>query len=95
MIYYELSKAVADQYYDGVRYWVSETDITVKSWVAAMQRAHAGNQGRLLQHAERAWKDDDDGIRFIKNRRTGLMTPIDKREFFLVKLQARSVKVSK
>jgi hypothetical protein len=77
MIYYELSKAVADHYHNGARYWVSNSD------------AMSGRL-TLLQHSERAWEEEGDVVKFIKNRHTGLMTPVDMREFFLVKLQARN-----
>lgn len=91
MIYYELSKAVADHYYNGVRYWVSHSDTKSNSWIGAMQRSHGGGSLTLLQRSERAWEEEGDAVKFIKNRFTGLMTPIDMREFFIVKLRARSV----
>lgn len=91
MIYYELSKAVAYQYHNGVRYWVSNGDTKPDSWIGAMQRSYGGGSLVLMQHSDRVWEEEGDVVKFIKNRHTGLMTPIDMREFFLVKLQARSV----
>lgn len=90
MIYYEMSKEVADHYYNGVQYWTASEAPSPKSWVSAMQQYHAGHQARLLQHSNRAWQEKDDTVTFIKNRYTGLMTPVDMREFFLVKIRARS-----
>jgi hypothetical protein len=90
MIYYELNRSVADHYYNGVRYWVSNGDTKPDSWIGAMQRSRGGGSLKLLQHSERAWEEEGDVVKFIKNRFTGLMTPIDMREFFLVKLRARS-----
>ena len=78
MIYYELSKAVADHYHNGIRHWVSNSDTMPRPLT-------------LLHHSERVWQEQGDTVKFIKNRHTGLMTPVDVREFFLVKLQARSV----
>lgn len=92
MIYYELNKAVADHYHNGVRYWVSNSDTNSDSWIGAMQRSHGGDGSlKLLQQSERAWEEKGDVVKFIKNRYTGLMTPIDMREFFLVKLRARNI----
>jgi hypothetical protein len=90
MIYYELSKAVADHYHDGVRYWVLNDNIK-SDYVTGMQQSSKLGNLKLLHHSERAWQEQGDTVKFIKNRHTGLMTPIDMREFFLVKLQARSV----
>lgn len=91
MIYYEMNKAVADHYYNGVRYWVSNSDAKPNSWIGAMQRSHGGGSIALLHHSERAWEEKGDAVKFIKNRFTGLMTAVDMREFFLVKLRARSI----
>jgi len=88
MIYYELNKAVADFYHNGVRYWVSNSDANANSWIEAMQRKH-GNH-KLLQQSERAWREEDGVVKFIKHRGAGIMTPVDMREFFLVKLRART-----
>ena len=89
MIYYEMNKAVADHYYNGVRYWAATEAPVPNSWISAML-ARRG-QTRLLQHSERVWQETDDTVKFIKNRFTGIMTPIDMREFFLVKLTARNI----
>lgn len=91
MIYYELNRAVADRYYNGVRYWVSNSDTKPDSWIGAMIRTDGGGSLKLLQNSERAWEDDGNVVKFIKNRHTGLMATVDMREFFLVKLQARSI----
>lgn len=90
MIYYELNQSVADSQYNGVRYWASNNDSNPISWIGAMQRRLEGSS-KLLQNSNRAWKEEDDVVKFIKNRDTGIMTPVDMREFFLVKLRAKNV----
>lgn len=44
--------------------------------------------------ANRAWEHNlsTDRVRWIKNRDTGTMTPIDRREFFLVQMSATPLK---
>jgi hypothetical protein len=98
MIYYEMNKAVADDYYNGVRYWAATEgpDLNswgpdLNSWVPVPYRPYGANRTRLLQHSERVWQETDDTVKFIKHRDTGIMTPIDMREFFLVKLRARNI----
>ena len=44
---------------------------------------------RPMQSADRVWKLDEDGtVRFVKNRFTGLTTPVDMKEFALVQYAA-------
>jgi hypothetical protein len=45
---------------------------------------------RLMYTANRAWLWDieTDCVEFVKNRDTGIMTPVDRREFLMVQLQA-------
>lgn len=91
MIYYELNKDYADQYHDGVRYWASNTAPARYKDVVLPRNWPILSGGKLLQCSERVWQEDDDVVKFIKNRQVGLMAAVDMREFFLVKLQARSV----
>ena len=37
--------------------------------------------------AERAWQEDETGVKFVKNRH-GENIPVDMKEFFWIKLQA-------
>ena len=44
---------------------------------------------RLLVSANRVWRLKRDGtVSFIKHRESGIMTPVDMKEFFLVQLQS-------
>lgn len=44
---------------------------------------------RLLVSANRVWRLKRDGtVSFTKHRETGIMTPVDMKEFFLVQLQS-------
>ena len=76
MIYFEIGRKIADMQFGGARYWVSRP---------------GANAFRYLQASDRAWSEEGDGVRFIKHRETGIMTPVDMREFFLVKLRARNI----
>lgn len=76
--YYELSEVVADKKFDGHRYFhnfSSELKNTINSRAGYM--------------SDRIWFESDNNIKFVKNRHTGIMTPVDMREFFLVKLRSR------
>lgn len=90
MTYYELNKDYADQYCNGVQYWTSTTEPVIythllpKNWPI-------WSSTKLLHFSERVWREDDDIVKFIKNKHLGLMAAVDMREFFLVKLQARSL----
>jgi hypothetical protein len=92
MIYCELKKAVADERFDGVRYWVFNETPVRRPWGSEMQQHRQRSSVReLLEKSDRTWKEHDNGaVTFIKNRFTGIMTPVDMREFFVVKLRARS-----
>lgn len=35
------------------------------------------------------WDKETDTVRYIKNRNTGIMTPVDSKEFLLIQLQAK------
>lgn len=76
MIYFEIGQEYAARQFDGVRYWVSNS---------------GSNAIRYLQASKRAWREEGDIVRFVKHRDTGIMTPVDMREFFLVKLRSKQV----
>jgi len=47
---------------------------------------------KLLWDSQRVWTETDDGqVRFVKNKITDLNAPIDKKEFFLIKLKSKSI----
>lgn len=42
--------------------------------------------------ADRVWSEEDHGVKFIKNRRTEKnSTPVDMKEFFLIKLRSHTL----
>jgi hypothetical protein len=42
--------------------------------------------------SDRMWSEEDDGVKFIKNRRTEKNnTPVDMKEFFLIKLRSHAL----
>jgi hypothetical protein len=44
----------------------------------------------MTRYAERVWSEEDDGVKFIKNRRTEKNnTPVDMKEFFWIKLRSQ------
>jgi hypothetical protein len=54
-----------------------------------------GDRRRLYQikaFSDRMWSEEDDGVKFIKNRRTAKNnTPVDMKEFFWIKLRSQSL----
>jgi hypothetical protein len=48
---------------------------------------------RILEaFSDRMWAEEDDGVKFIKNRRTQRNnTPVDMKEFFWIKLRSRAI----
>ena len=90
MTYYELNKDYADEYHNGARYWASNTT-PVSYTDVTRPRNWPTTDVKLLQFSERVWREDGDVVKFIKNRQLGIMAAVDMREFFLVKLQARSL----
>ena len=55
--------------------------------------AIAGTRYRgLMQSSDRAWAEEDSGVRFIKNRfADASITEVDMKEFFWIKLRSVSV----
>jgi hypothetical protein len=46
----------------------------------------------LMMYSERVWAEEDHGVRFMKNRTTGIKdSPIDMKEFFLIKLRSKTI----
>jgi hypothetical protein len=44
----------------------------------------------LMMYSERVWAEEDHGVRYLKNRTTGIKdSPIDMKEFVWVKLKSR------
>jgi hypothetical protein len=54
-----------------------------------------GDRRRLYQikaFSDRMWSEEDDGVKFIKNRRTEKNnTPVDMKEFFWIKLKSKTI----
>jgi len=49
-----------------------------------------GFQSWAMLHSERVWAEEEDGVRYLKNRTTGSKdSPIDMKEFVWVKLKSR------
>lgn len=42
----------------------------------------------LLSLSDRVWAEDEDGIRYLKNRNGYISTAVDMKEFMLVKLKS-------
>jgi hypothetical protein len=76
LYYFELGKMVEDRGQN--RYKVREED------------PRREGDSSLAYRANRIWvyNTETDTVNYIKNRYTGTMTPIDEKEFFLIKLQA-------
>lgn len=47
---------------------------------------------QILAFSDRAWIEDEDGVRFLKHRRLPTATPPDLTEFMWVKLKSRSIR---
>jgi hypothetical protein len=46
----------------------------------------------LMLYSDRVWAEEDHGVRFMKNRTTGIKdSPIDMKEFFLIKLRSKTI----
>lgn len=46
----------------------------------------------MTRYAERVWSEEDDCVKFIKNRRTEKNnTPVDMKEFFWIKLRSQAL----
>lgn len=54
--------------------------------------AIAGQYRALMQKSDRAWAEEEDGVRFLKHRYSDAsVTPVDMKEFFWIKLRSVSV----
>jgi hypothetical protein len=46
----------------------------------------------LMMYSERVWAEEEDGVRFMKNRRQQAeSTPVDEKEFFWIKLRSHAL----
>ena len=46
----------------------------------------------LMLCSDRVWAEEDDGVRFMKNRRQQAeSTPVDEKEFFWIKLKCQTI----
>ncbi len=79
MKYYEFNDRFLSLYpiFDGHKYFYS-------SFIVPSTRSN-----RVSYNSDRIWLETDEGVKFVKNRHTGIMTVVDMREFFLVKLRSR------
>ena len=49
-----------------------------------------GTESWAMLHSERVWAEEEDGVRYLKNRTTGSKdSPIDMKEFFWIKLRSQ------
>jgi hypothetical protein len=47
---------------------------------------------QIKAFSDRMWSEEDDGVKFIKNRRTAKNnTPVDMKEFFWIKLRSQAL----
>jgi hypothetical protein len=54
-------------------------------------RSRASIEWVLIQYSMRVWKEDHNGVQYIKNCGSGEDKTVDLGEFFWVKLQAKSI----
>jgi hypothetical protein len=46
----------------------------------------------LMLYSERVWAEEEDDVRYLKNRMTGVKdSPIDMKEFFWIKLKSKTI----
>ncbi len=76
-LYYEISPVFVKRGYPPYVFTVSDpNDLVVK-------------HSKTLSIADRVWRLKQDGtISYSKNRLSGIMTPVDMKEFFLVQLRS-------
>jgi hypothetical protein len=54
--------------------------------------AISGTGAHRMQVSERVWAEGKSGVKYLKNRRTGSKdSPIDMKEFFLIKLRSQTL----
>lgn len=83
---------MADFYYElhdsAVSTWGSKYNVAYSRTGDAMM---AGGY-MITQHSNRIWKEDSNGVSFVKNRFQALSDPIDLKEFMWIKLKAQTIK---
>ena len=63
----------------------------------ALYNTHKGkvvtaHERYLMSYSERVWAEEDHGVSYLKNRTTGIKdSPIDMKEFFLIKLRSKTI----
>jgi hypothetical protein len=63
----------------------------------ALYNTHKGkvvmaHERYLMSYSERVWAEEEDGVRYLKNRFTGVEdSPIDMKEFFWIKLKSKTI----
>jgi hypothetical protein len=51
-----------------------------------------GHGAQTMQMSERVWAEEVHGVRYLKNRTTGIKdSPIDMKEFFWIKLKSKTI----
>lgn len=81
-VYYELADCIVDPAYG--KYFASY-DLRENTVIT-------NQHSRLMQNSERAWAEDDYGIRYLKNRREDIgVAKVDMKEFFWIKLRSVTV----
>lgn len=53
--------------------------------------AEFGTAGRYIRWADRVWAEDHNEVYFYKNRIVCPFTPVDLKEFFLIKLKCNPI----
>lgn len=79
----------------GLRYNVSQRNIPAKYCTRNCSTDLAGGPlmpAGLVHRAQRVWLEDENGIKFIKNRHSNPeTTPVDMKELMWIKLQAVTI----
>lgn len=81
-VYYELADCIVDPLYGK---YVAAYDLRENTTITTK---HSG----LMQNSERAWAEDEYGIRYLKNRREDIgVAKVDMKEFFWIKLRCKTL----
>lgn len=83
-IYYEISPAIVDRV--GGKYFVQQN---VHVELGEASSIYLSYNRPLMQYSDRAWLEDDEGVRFLKNRFVDISAPVDSTEFIWMKLSAK------
>ncbi len=83
-LYYELNQTIADLRWHGNRYWYTGGESSSSLPLDSVNRV-----ATLAYSADRIWRETGDTVKYMKNRYTGILTTVDMREFFIVKLRSK------